>query len=76
MIRASIHQVLGTAWLEVEQWRVLDNKAQWTSVGRRMLGEIDEIGNVGEAVERLIKGLDSLLDFTQEAWYELPAYRI
>jgi hypothetical protein len=76
VIRASIHQVLDTAWLEVEQWRVLDNKAQWTSVGRRMLGNIDGIGNVGEAVERLITGLDELLDFTKEAWYELPAYRI
>lgn len=76
MIRASIHQVLGKAWLEVERWSVLDNKAQWTSIGRAILGDIDEIGNMGEAAEKLMTGLDTLLDDAKAIWYELDAYRI
>jgi hypothetical protein len=76
VIRASIHQVLGKAWLEVEQWKVLDHKAQWTSIGRTLLGDIDEIGNMGEAAETLITGLDTLLDDLKDVWYELDAYRV
>jgi hypothetical protein len=75
VIRASIHQVLDKAWLEVEQYRLLDGRPQWTSIGRCMMDDIDEIGNMGEAAGVLIGGLDMLLDDLKAAWHELDAYR-
>lgn len=71
MIRATIHQVLDKAWLEVEQHLELHGTYNWVSIGRLMLGDAEEIINARDGASAIKVALTILDEELKDTWKQL-----
>lgn len=76
MVRATLHEIIGKSWIEVERLVKRGDTHTWESVGRTAYNGVEQLGTVFEAAEVLHTGLDDLLSAVGDVWETIEAVHI
>lgn len=71
MVRVTLHNVLDTAWLEVQRHTELHGTWTWVSIGRRTVGDLDDVRSVLDALDLLVIGVGTLGSELKDKWRQM-----
>ena len=76
MMRVTLHEVLGKAWVEAEMLVRRGERLDWQSIGRTVVKDIEDVDHLLNCAGVLADGLDDLIHEVGSRWVDLPTTRI